>query len=141
MPESDCIHFRGRGAVPRAPHRRPQDRGLTSPAVCRGGILALGPGQGQRRLTLQGDGLTPAHAIVTLVEVACLIGSRYLLGGSNHQPGGKGETGHHADNWGGDQRWKFCHSEEKWGGHPRRDSPPPPSRKKTQQRKNEEFIF
>lgn len=36
---------------------------------------------------LQLDGLTLARAVVTLVEATCLVGSLYLLGGSNHKPG------------------------------------------------------
>lgn len=35
------------------------------------------------------DGLTLARSIVTLVEATCLVGRLYLLGGSNHHPGGR----------------------------------------------------
>lgn len=46
------------------------------------------------QLTLQVDGLTGGHAIVTLVEATCLVGSLYLLGGSNYHPRGEVGTDH-----------------------------------------------
>ena len=43
--------------------------------------------QGEMRLTLQGDGVTPACAVVTLVEGTCLVNSLCLLGGCNNHTG------------------------------------------------------
>lgn len=47
--------------------------------------------QGEMRLTLQGDGVTPACAVVTLVEGTCLVNSLCLLGGCNNHTVERGQ--------------------------------------------------
>lgn len=82
--------------TPRPP-RLPQNAGMPgqpSPVQACSQGLCRGPSQpaGRRgrqagaELTLQVDGLTLVHAVVALVEAACLVGRRYLLGGSNYHP-------------------------------------------------------
>lgn len=84
------------------------------------------------------DGLTPARAVVTLVEAACLISSLTSPGGSNHQPGEKGIRGHE-DNWGVRPTMEVLPLRGKVGA-PSQGFPTSPSRKKASAKKNETFF-
>lgn len=65
------------------PTRNAQDTRRPDEAAVFTGKLPSEP-EGELKLTFQGNGLTPACAVVTLVEATCLVNTLCLLGGCNN---------------------------------------------------------